>query len=311
MYHMLGNDQALGTDANRSSRMTALPTEKEGVAKPQPLQRLALVPRDERFQGIPVRIVSVDGKEMMPAVDIARALKINRGSVTRSLEDILLKKETRKCRVATSKGAQEMVCITSFGAVGLLYKLNAKNTEDEQVKEKILKFQEWATGLVQNEMQMQTKIVKDHGEGWSSVAIEHLNFAKGLMQHNPSLDPAMCMAIGIKQAEKATGMDLSAYKKLIPPSAASDQEEYITATQIGREIGEFRRAEGVNRYLEMNGYLFRDTGNNLLLTEKGAKYGKLFAGAFDSGHCGYYVKWKRSIIHDAKIRENNPRKVRD
>jgi hypothetical protein len=301
-------------DPNRPARMTPSPTEKEGVAKPQPLQPLALIPRDEQFQGIPVRIVLVDGKEMMPAVDIARALKINRGSVTRSLEDILLKKEIRECRVATSKGPQRMVCITSFGAIGLLYKLNAKNSDDEQIKEKILKFQEWATGLVQSEMQVQSKIVPVTEPSapmaparWSEAAIQCLDFAKALQLTNPQLDPGMVMAIGIREAERRTGQDLSAYKKLIPASPVAMQEKYITATQIGYIVG--RTAKEVNKYLERMGYLYQSDDGTWYLTNAGAEYGKPFPGAFDSGHNGYYIKWRRGIIAASRMKENSPHRI--
>ena len=164
-------------------------------------------------------------------------------------------------------------------------------------------------------MQVQTKIVppmavsKDPGEGWSAIAIGHLNFAKEIARQNPEMDPGMCLAVGIRQAERATGMDLSAYKKLIPPAPGQYQEEYLTATAIGREIG--RTAQEVNRYLQKWGYVYRGEDDVLYMTNLGADYGKVFAGAFDSGHNGYFIKWKRTIIAAARMRQNSPHRIED
>jgi len=269
----------------------------------------ALVPVNMDFQGIPVRIVEVDGKKMIPVVDISRSLNIPRGNLTRSLKDPLLLDKQRVIKVVTTHGPQKMVCLTNHGAVGLLYKISAKESQSKEVQDRILKFQNWATDVV--EAKMQTKLVKEDiaiKEDWSSVAIGHIRLAKEFASQNPSADPGMCLAIGIRNAERATGMDLSDYKKLIPPSPNQYQQEWLTATQIGREIG--RTAAEVNRYLERWGYLYREDGV-YYLTNLGAQYGKVFPGAFESGHNGYFIKWRRSLISAAKMRENSPIRIRD
>jgi hypothetical protein len=271
---------------------------------------LALTPTKENFQGIPVRIVNVNGKDMIPVVDIARSLKIDRSNLSKTLKKnkALLAQHQGVVKITTPHGAQKMVCISEFGAIGLLYKISPSESEDKEVENRILAFQNWATELIKKNMQVQSKVVKDDpGEGWSSVAVEHLNFAKSLANSNPHLDPSMCLAIGIKKAEEATGMDLSSYKKLIPPSPAQFQEEYIDATHIGRIVN--KTAVEVNRYLERMGYVYRGDDHVLYLTEKGTAYGKVFPGCFRSGHDGYYIRWRRAIITDAKMRENSVHRI--
>ena len=277
------------------------------------MDNTALVPRKEDFQGIPVRVVESEGKEMMPVVDIARSLKMDRSNLSRMLRHHkrFFLDEQRIVKVTTPKGAQKMVCITGFGAIGLLYKIDAGHSKDPEIENRIVAFQKWATTLIEKKMQIQAKTPMENGEGWSSIAIEHVNFAKSLALNNPQLDQGMCLAIGIRQAEKATGMDLTPYKKLIPPSPSEYQEEYVTVSQIAREIGNDRKAADINRYLEHMGYLHRSDDGTYYLTDLGAQYGKVFPGAFNSGHVGYFIKWKRGIIAASRMRQNNPLRIRE
>jgi hypothetical protein len=273
----------------------------------------ALVPVNINFQDIPVRVVLVAGKKMIPVVDIARSLKIPRNTITGILKDPLLADKQGRIEMQTTRGVQKLVCVTNHGAVGLLYKINSKLSEDEETKQRILKFQNWATETVEEKMQTKLPIKEEIAvkEDWSSVAISHIRLAKEIAAQNPSLDSGMCLAIGIRQAEKATGMDLSAYKRLIPPAPVQFQEEYITASQIARELGNNRTAIEVNRYLHKWGFLYQSDDGTYYLTNAGAEHGKVFPGAFNSGHNGYYIKWKRSIISAAKMRENSPHRIMD
>ena len=273
----------------------------------------ALTPVNIDFQGIPVRVVLVDGKKMIPVVDIAKSLQIPRGNLTRSLKDPLLENKKGIIKLITPRGPQSLVCLTNLGAVGLLYKISAKDSQSKEVQERILKFQNWATETVEEKMQTKLPIKEEIAvkEDWSSVAISHIRLAKEIAAQNPSLDSGMCLAIGIRQAEKATGMDLSAYKRLIPPAPVQFQEEYITASQIARELGNNRTAIEVNRYLHKWGFLYQSDDGTYYLTNAGAEHGKVFPGAFNSGHNGYYIKWKRSIISAAKMRENSPHRIMD
>ena len=267
----------------------------------------------ENFMGLEIRIVgSETDHPAIPLTDIANATGYDPSNLTKLYKrnQELLKENAQMVKLAS--GAQvapiSHICLEREGVIGILMKLDYVRIKDPERKRKIVEFQRWAKQRLA-EMQIQSKIVKDHGEGWSSVAMEHINFANLLSQHSGITDPGMCLAIGIREAEKATGVDLTAYKKLIPPAQATNQEEYFTAGRIGKEVG--RTAREVNRYLETTGFLYQAEDGTYYLTNKGSEYGKLFPGAFGSGHCGYFIMWRRSIIAAARMKENSPYRIRE
>ena len=286
----------------------------QGVAIPQPL---ALIPVSTEFQGIPVRIVSVNGTQMMPVVDIARALKINRGSLTRSLKDKLFDGKTMACKVATHKGAQGMVCITSLGAVGLLYKINAEDVEDKTLGKRVSEFQDFATKLVQKEMQVQVKLpVQDAPRPSGAVTDtmhQYMDAARvAYREMGVPLDLAMSKALVL--AGRDLHMDLTGFARLLPAAedqnirfpvrigvGAIDTQGYLSASEIAqylnRRNGGNLRGKHINTYLKQNGYIYpRDEDGRYCMTDKGSQYGKVFPFAARSGHVDYFLRWKPEVM---------------
>jgi hypothetical protein len=263
------------------------------------------------FQGFGIRIAEVNGKQMIPLVDIATSLAMDRSNLTKLLRRNarLFEGESGLVKFTTPSGVQELMCVSEKASIGLLYKIDAARSKVPDIENKIVAFQKWATNLIQKEMQIQTKIPVERGENWSSVAIGHLDFAKRFLQDNPDADPTMTMQIALRQAERSTGMDLSAYRKLIGPAPVQYQQEYLTVSEIGREVG--RKGAEINRYLWDMGYLHRSDDGTYYLTNLGAEHGRVFAGSFESGHNGYFIKWKRSIIAASRMRENSPHRIRE
>ena len=267
--------------------------------------------RVEDVQGMPVRIANPDTpRSSIPLNDIADNIGYDRSTLRKLVKrnrDVL-KEDELTVLIASSQGAMETTCLTLAGTLSIMSKIDYLRVKNPEKKEKIIKFQIWVKKTLDKEMQVQTKIPVERGENWSSVAIGHLDFAKRFLADNPDADPTMTMQIALRQAERSTGMDLSAYRKLIGPAPVQFQQEYLTASEIGREVG--RTAAEVNRYLTEKEYLYRSDGT-YYLTNLGAQYGRVFAGSFDSGHNGYYIKWKRSVIAASKMRENSPLRIRE
>lgn len=259
------------------------------------------------FEGKEIRTLERQGEPWFPVSDLAIAWGLDR---TTPLKILTRNEEAFRGFVCIASQCDKMspsdegLCVNERGLYLMIGKITTGKLKNRNAASAILRFQRWVPELIQkyrkNEIQPQ--------KTWSIAAIECVDFAKALLQVNPQLDPGMCMAIGIREAERVTGKDLSAYKKLITPAPENLQEEYITATQIGREIGG-RTANEINRYLERTGFVYRGNDGVLYLTNAGALHGKVFPGAFESGHCGYYIKWKRSIVAAAKMRENNPTRI--
>ena len=288
-------------------------TESQGVAIPQPL---ALIPVSTEFQGIPVRIVSVNGIQMMPVVDIARALKINRGSLTRSLKDKLFDGKTMACKVATPKGAQGMVCITSLGAVGLLYKINAEDVEDKTLGKRVSEFQDFATKLVQKEMQVQAKLPVQEAPRLSGAVTDtmhqYMDAARAAHREmGVPLDLAMSKALVL--AGRDLHMDLTGFSRLLPAAkddsypqvrigaAPVDTQGYLSASEIAqylnRRNGGNLRGKHINTYLKQYGFIYlRDGDGRYCMTDKGSQYGKVFPFAARSGHVDYFLRWKPEVM---------------
>jgi hypothetical protein len=302
--------------------ITFPPSENKGVAEPQPPQTPALIPVNAVFQGIPVRLIMVDGVQMMPVVDIGRALKINRGTLTRSLGDKHLADKQRSCRVATPGGSQKMVCITSLGAVGLLYKVDAEGIEDEKLKEKISDFQNWATNLVKDEMLVQTKLpVREAVPPTGQVGeVMRRHFEAAMTAHLVMGIPlALARSKALWHAGNELNMDLTGYAKLqiaddIPqprlpaPAAAAPVviDFYKSAGEIAnllnRRDGGHLRGMHVNKYLKSHGYIYRNDEGRWCMTDLGSRYGKL-APYVDpvNGHTGYHLRWHQAILKDSGL----------
>jgi hypothetical protein len=265
----------------------------------------------EPFMGLEIRIVHDNpDRPAIPLHDIARATGYDPDNLNRLFKRNreLLNENARNVKFASGDQVAPVsnICLDREGVMGILMKLDYVRIKDQERKDKILAFQRWAKTTL-SEMQIQSKIVKDHGDEWSSIAIEHLKFA-GFLSHHPNVDPGLSLAIGIREAEKATGRDLSPYKKLIPPAGESFGD-YVTVTQIAMSID--MRAHEVNRYLERMGFQYRDGSGEYFLTQKGCEYGRVFPLAASSGHTGYFLKWRRSIITASRMRENRPCRIRE
>ena len=254
------------------------------------------------FEGKEILVIEREDGPCFPLSDLALAWGVDRKTPGNLIE----RNKELFAGMFHSVGDVTYHDVNERGLYLLMGKISADRLKNPEAKAAMIRFQRWVPELIQKYRKNELAPQKT----WSVAAIECIDFAKALLQANPQLDPGMCMAIGIREAEKITGKDLSAYKRLIPPALENLQEEYITATQIGRDIGG-RTANEVNRYLERYGFVYRGNDGILYLTNAGALHGKVFPGAFESGHCGYYIKWKRSIIAAAKMRENNPHRIQE
>jgi hypothetical protein len=286
----------------------------------------ALVPVNENFQGIPVRIVTVDGKDMIAVVDIARSLHIDRGNLSRSLNDDLFRDQKRKVKIITKGGSQPVVCITSYGAVGLLYKVNAKESQTEEVREKIRQFQKWATELIEKKMQVQAKLPVHEAPAPSGAVTDtmhkYMEAARAAHeQMGVPLDLAWSKALVL--AGRDLHMDLTGFARLLPPAPDQslgrlparigagpvDTQGYLSASEIAQHLnrrnGGNLRAKNINTYLKQNGFVFRrEEDQRYCMTDKGSLYGKVFPFAARSGHVDYFLRWKPEVMQaSGMIRE--------
>jgi hypothetical protein len=182
--------------------------------------------------------------------------------------------------------------------------------------------------------------------GWAAEAEQHLRFARAISREL-NVPENWCLTIALQQIEKDSGISMKQYRKLIlpiqapgpgspgeiqapaaieagpgpglvaaagvappvldPAAAAPPGDLFITVSQIAGIVR--MRAEEINRYLERNGYQVRDDSGQYLLTDKGAKFGRVFPYGARSGHIGEFIKWDRAVIRDSKMIENRPLRI--
>ncbi len=136
--------------------------------------------------------------------------------------------------------------------------------------------------VVQNSVELKLLVAPALKDVETSIEIVEKMF---FVQHGIAL--AHC----INAAEKNHQVDLSEFKNLLPP--AEHEIGYLTATQIGKEIG--KSAQYVNKKLLELEFQEKDGHGGYILTDKGKDYGE--AMPFErNGHAGYQIKWAEEIV---------------
>jgi len=312
------NDQAHVTCASDDGQNVHDGKER-GARNCDPSQ--ALVPVNMDFQGIPVRIVVVEGKKMIPVVDISKSLKIPQSTLRFILkEDPLLQDKQGKFKLVTNRGPQDIVCVTNRGAVGLLYKVNAKLSEDEETRQRILKFQNFAIDTV--EEKMQTKIVNEEpvikeagpvSGAVTEVMTRYMESARAAHKEmGVPLDLAMAKALVL--AGRDLHMDLTGFARLLPaadvppnrlanavPAGVFVTDGYLSASEIAQQMNrrngnDILRGKNINKFLKNAGFVYKNEEGRWCMTDSGAQYGKVFPFAAKSGHVDYFLRWKPEVM---------------
>jgi hypothetical protein len=252
----------------------------------------------------------------------------------------------------TDGGIQTTVCLTRDGVISVLMRVQPNRSNSEEGKKKIEEFQTWARDTLSKEMQVQTKLIQPSQAPqafmWSGEAAEHMRFASNLHQAW-GITRKEAFEIGLRSAQKATGIDLSEYRNALTPAMPYHQAPAIQAPEPRQvpleilpqasgipaaqapvksaaghitvtEIATLLNKEGtgstmgpadINRFLCNAGYQYRDQERNYLLTDKGSLYGIVVVDSFKSGHTGEFIKWKPEIIEISEMRKYKPTRIRD
>lgn len=274
----------------------------------------------EMFNEIPVRVIEREEK-VIPLVDIAHGTGYDPYELVRlhkrNLE--LLEEDTQTVMMTTGNQVAPIphVCLTRDGIIGIMNKMDVLRIKDPVKKARILSFQRWAKKVLAHAIAEQNGDLvanqdKDPWSGkpnvkkveWGKNPKEHIELAM-IIADALNVPKGLAMATALSVAGNEAGIDLSGYMKLLPP--AEGDVDYLTATELGRILG--RTAKEVHYYLTRNGVIFQAEGK-WLLTEKGRAWGANFPFS-RNGHSDYYLKYKRSILTDLKMVENNPTRIRE
>jgi hypothetical protein len=193
----------------------------------------------EIFQGIELRFIPSAIGWTIPASDIADALGRSRGNITRIMDNNpdLFKGLSIIQSLPTNGGPQDSVCINIYGIIGILSRLRKKKNPDKEKeaaeRERAQKFQAWFRERV-IKMQVQTKLIQPSQAPqafmWSGEAAEHMRFASNLHQAW-GITRKEAFEIGLRSAQKATGIDLSEYRNALTPAMPYHQAPAIQAPE--------------------------------------------------------------------------------
>ena len=106
-----------------------------------------------------------------------------------------------------------------------------------------------------------------------------------------SVNVDIAASVAISEAEKLTGEDLSAWKKILPARDSDKPVAELNATQVGKALG--LNAKEANQHLAMLG-LQHKANKAWRLTDKGKKYGEEFPFT-RNGHSDYRILWRRNV----------------
>lgn len=192
----------------------------------------------EQFQDIPIRCVSDDGRQMIPVVDIANAVQMDRGNLTKLLNHHARFFDEYKgvVKTTTAGGVQSLVCLTRDGVMGLLFKVNPGRSKDPEIQDRIIAFQHWATrilgknALMEEAEQFQCLPQPAFQQSVKEIINEELDIADVAIERS-GLKKEVAHALAWTLAAERSGAELNAYASCIKAQAAGPQE-FLTAPNI-------------------------------------------------------------------------------
>jgi hypothetical protein len=211
----------------------------------------------EQFQDIPIRCVSDDGKQMIPVVDIANAVQMDRGNLTKLLNHHSRFFDEYKgvVKTTTAGGVQSLVCLTRDGVMGLLFKVNPGRSKDPEIQDRIIAFQHWATrvlgknALMEEAEQLMAIPSPMFQESPIDIISQELDIADLAIERS-GLPKDIAHALAWTLAAERTGKELNAYASCIKAQAAGPQissevtpaekaqyDSYFSKTKVADAIG--------------------------------------------------------------------------
>jgi hypothetical protein len=263
----------------------------------------------EFFDGIPIRIVTYNGKSYIPIIDIATGIGYDRRNLSRLIEshEDMFEGNREYLPLKTPGGMQKTLCVNRDGIIAMFMGLKINMVQDERKKGLILSFRKWAldvlSKVMDNRIDQVTPFVSQQNPAVPKEVLvgnlfnDHLQIADSLAKF-ANVDRGIAVNAAIALVEYKTGVDLTAYKGLVQKERKCDDVGLLNATDIGRELGGINAAT-INVILKKLGYLTW-VHNAWALTERGKRYAEVFPvfGFTDSGksYARYQIKWQPKIV---------------
>lgn len=106
----------------------------------------------EPFREFHIRRIMKEGEVMIPVSDIADAIGMKRGNMSRSLKKAVYKPHKGLIKLRTPGGYQSLVCLSQKGIMDLLLPVLLLRSNSEEVQNRIIDFQRWAKEMMPKEL---------------------------------------------------------------------------------------------------------------------------------------------------------------
>jgi hypothetical protein len=257
----------------------------------------------ESFQGIPVRIITHNGQEMIPLNDIADGITHDRSGLRKLFhrnEDIV-GKWSGKVNLATPQGIQEHICLNRDGVTAMLMKVDYARVKDTIRKKKIIDFQEWAASTLSKIVNGSAKVIPTDPQLASSLGnrvSDQLQIADAMVRY-ANVDRGIAVSMALSKVQFDTGIDLAMWKNLVVKGKTQKRVGLLLATEIGAMLGMGDNAgHSVNKILNKLGYV--QWVGHWALTQSGETYAEVFprTGISPAGTSWsrYEIKWQPEIV---------------
>jgi hypothetical protein len=244
----------------------------------------------ETFHNITVRKVVQNGKGMIPVVDISSATHIDRSNLSKLLKrnEKFFKEYQGVVKIATPGGVQSLTCLTRDGVLGLLFKVDAVRSKNEETQDLIIEFQHWATRILsQNKVGHEIQTVLPIINGHPFTPIDHLNeqldIADSIIKRT-GMRKELAHSMAIVLASDKSGTDLHCYATYLKAQTQLplletepvDRKEFNSMKSL-RELAYMMKLpeDKVRNVLESIGIIYYE--NRIWkLTAKGEQFGKAY-----------------------------------
>lgn len=242
-----------------------------------------------------------DGQPVVLVTDIADALKMDRGNLSKKLKRHarLFENDKGVVNITTPGGPQAFTSLTRDGVIGLLWILDSARKRDPEVQERLLAFQKAAKTRMGDMIEERQRLSIPEPRPWYEEIREWLKFARILSEETgyPLLQAQAKILRERGYPEWADDL-LSGGFLLNSP-----EEPGFTATDLGRIPGILFGKSGkeVNYFLYNKDYIFPD-GGGWRLTLKGERFGKEYQYVpKGSKYPVTHVRWTRAFLKEIGI----------
>jgi hypothetical protein len=258
----------------------------------------ALTVITEQFHGIPVRVVRKEIEGMIPLNDIADGIGLDRSGLHKLLKrnNVILSPYVGMVNMSSPSGAQETICLSRDGVVGILMKTDFGKMKDPVKQAKVIDFQRWAIDTL-------AKIVRGEPVQPSAPGLDNEILHARSLAEKCGKNPDAFLAIALETC----GEGKYAPALLQTPPVVRGEPGWYNITQLVTLCNDpLLNPERLNHYLKNRGFQYRDENRLWRLTPDGMEHGKEYPYTSPHQHSEIRISWRESVLYASGLKRPMP-----